>query len=92
MFYWNPWLEAVKFSFEVQSVITMRVLKIAAGGAGSAAESLRMVTEKVEAAVAGQTAGAFALAQGQGIKRAAKRAIAPVKRRVRANHRRLKPK
>jgi hypothetical protein len=92
MIFWNPWLEAVKFGFEVQSVITMRLLKIAAGGAGSTAESLRMVTEKAEAAVAAQTAGAVALAQGKGVKTAAKRAMAPVKRRVRANHRRLKPK
>jgi hypothetical protein len=92
MIYWNPWLEAVKFGFEVQSVITMRLLKIASGEAGSAAECMRMITEKVEAAVAAQNAGAVALAQGKGIKTATKRAIAPVKRRVRANKRRLKPK
>jgi hypothetical protein len=92
MFYWNPWLEAVKFGFEVQSVITLRLVKIAAGGAGSTAESLRMVTEKVEATVIAQTAGALALAQGKSVKAATKSAMAPIKRRVSANRRRLKPK
>ena len=53
MIYWNPWFEAVKFSFEVQSVIAMRLLKIAAGGAGSSA---RMVTEKIKAAADAHTA------------------------------------
>ena len=92
MIYWNPWFEAVKFSFEVQSVIAMRLLKIAAGGAGSSAECTRMVTEKIKAAADAHTAGAIALAQGKSIRTAAKRAMAPVKRRIRANRRRLKGK
>ena len=93
MIYWNPWFEAVKFSFEVQSVIAMRLLKIAAGGAGSSAECTRMVTEKIKAAAAdARTAGAIALAKGKSIRTATKRAMAPVKRRVRANRRRLKGK
>ena len=91
MIYWNPWLEAVKFGFEVQSVIAMRLLKIATGGACSA-ECTRMVTEKIKAAADAHTAGAIALAQGKSIRTAAKRAMAPVKRRVRANRRRLKGK
>ena len=89
MIYWNPWLEAVKFGFEVQSVIAMRLLKIATGGASSA-ECTRMVTEKIKAAADAHTAGA--LARGKSIRTAAKRAMAPVKRRVRANRRRLKGK
>ena len=92
MIYWNPWFEAVKFGFEVQSVIAMRLLKIAAGGAGSSAERTRMVTEKIKAAADAHTAGAIALAQGKSIRTATKRAMAPVKRRVRANRRRLKGK
>jgi hypothetical protein len=51
-----------------------------------------MVTEKVEAAVIAQTAGALALAHGKSVKAATKSAMAPIKRRVRANRRRLKPK
>ena len=78
MIYWNPWFEAVKFSFEVQSVIAMRLLKIAAGGAGSSAECTRMVTEKIKAAADAHTAGAIALAKGKSIRTATKRAMAPV--------------
>jgi hypothetical protein len=31
MFFWKPWLDAMRFGFEVQSVIALRLLKIAAG-------------------------------------------------------------
>jgi hypothetical protein len=89
---WKPWLDAMIFGFEVQSVITLRLLKIAAGGAESGAEGTRMVTEKVKALADAQTAGAVALAQGKSVKVATKRAMSPVKRSVRANHRRLTKK
>jgi hypothetical protein len=121
MLIWNPWLDAVKFSFEVQNVIASRLLKIAAEGAGSSAERTRMVTENIKAvadaqaadavapaqgesiaqtaeAVAlegesiAQAADAVALAQGESINTATKPAMAPIKRRVHANHRRLKKK
>jgi hypothetical protein len=87
--FWKPWLDAMRFGFEVQSVITLRLLKIAAGGAGSDAEGTRMVTEKVKAMADAQTAGAVALAQGKSLRTATKRAMTPIKRSVRANHRRL---
>lgn len=107
MLLWKPWLDAVNFSFEVQSVMALRLLKIAAGGPGSSAEPTRVVTEKVRAvahakaadAVASekvqaeadaQAADAVALAQCKGIKTARKRATAPIKRRVRADHHRPK--
>jgi hypothetical protein len=70
----------------------MRLLKIATGGAGSSAECTKIVTEKIKAAAEAQTAGVIALAQGKSIRAATKRAMAPVKRRVRANRRRLKGK
>jgi hypothetical protein len=88
---WKPWLDAMIFGYEVQSVIALRLLKIATGGAGSDVESTRMVTEKVKALAEAQTAGAVALAQGKSVK-AAKRAMTPIKRSVRANHRRLTKK
>jgi hypothetical protein len=89
---WKPWLDAMIFGYEVQSVIALRFLKIATGGAGSDTESTRMVTEKVKALADAQTAGAVALAQGKSIKAATKRAMTPIKRSVRANHRRLTKK
>jgi hypothetical protein len=48
---------------------------------------MRMVTEKVKALADAQTAGAVALAQGKSVKAATKRAMTPIKRSVRANHR-----
>jgi hypothetical protein len=67
MLIWNPWLDAVKFSFEVQNVIASRLLKIAAEGAGSSAERTRMVTENVKAVADAQADDAVAPAQGEGI-------------------------
>jgi hypothetical protein len=89
---WKPWLDAMIFGFEVQSVIALRLLKIAAGGVESDAERTRMVTEKVKALADAQSAGALALAQGKSMKAATKRAMTPIKRSVRANHRRLTKK
>jgi hypothetical protein len=48
-----------------------------------------MVSEKIAAAAAAQAAAARALVGGKGIETAATVALAPVKRAVRANHRRL---
>jgi hypothetical protein len=118
--YLEPWLDAVKFGFEVQNVMALRLLKIAAEGAGSSIERTRMATENVNAvadaqaaeavapaesiaqtaeAVAlaqgesiAQAADAVALAQGESINTATKPAMAPIKRRVHANRRRLKGK
>jgi hypothetical protein len=85
----NAWMDAVKFNLDVQSVVPMRLMKIAARGARGAAESTRMVREKGEASVAALTAGSLALAKGRSVKAAAKAAMAPVKKRVRANRKRL---
>jgi hypothetical protein len=92
MLFLKPWLDAMRFGFEVQSVIALRLMKIAAGGSESDAEVTRMVTEKVKALAEAQTAGAVALARGKSVKAASKRAMSPIKRRVRANHRRLTKK
>jgi hypothetical protein len=88
----KSWMETVKFNLEVQSVVAMRLMKIAAGGATGAAESTRMVQEKAEASVAALTAGSLALAKGRSVKAATKAAMVamvPVKKRVRANRKRL---
>jgi hypothetical protein len=89
MWVFNGWMDAVKFNLEVQSVIAMRLMKIAAGGATGAAETTRMVQEKAEASVAALTAGSLALAKGKSVKAATKAAMVPVKKRVRANRKRL---
>ena len=85
----KAWIDAAKFNLDVQSVVAMRLMKIATGGATGAAESTRMVQEKAEASAAAVTAGALALAKGRSVKAATKAAMVPVKKRVRANRKRL---
>jgi hypothetical protein len=92
MLFLKTWLDAMRFGFEFQSVIALRLMKIAAGVTESNTDVTRMVTEKVKALADTQTASAVALAQGKSVKVASKRAMTPIKRRVRANHRRLKKK
>src|SRR4029077_3857024 len=89
MLFWKAWMDAAQFGFEAQGVIAMRLMKIAAGGQDGVAECTRMVLEKIDAVTAAHTAGALALAGGKSVEAATKLAMAPVKRRVRANHLRL---
>jgi hypothetical protein len=89
MSFWKLWIEAAEFVLEAQGVIAMRLLKIAGGGSDAAAEWTRMIAEKIEAATDANTAGALALARGRSVESAAKSAMAPIERRVRANHARL---
>jgi hypothetical protein len=89
MLFWKSWIDAAQFSFEAQSVVAMRLMKIATGGQDGAAECTRMLLEKIDAVTAAHTAGALALAGGKSVEAATKLAMAPVKRRVHANHLRL---
>jgi hypothetical protein len=73
---------------DTQRVIAMRLARISGGGAAADGECRRMVSEKFAAAAASQAAAA-ALAGGKGIETATTLALAPVKRAVRANYRRL---
>jgi hypothetical protein len=87
--FWKSWMDAAEFGLDTQGVIGMRLIKIASGGPAGAAEWVAMVTEKFVAAAAAQSAGIIALASGKDMEEAAQLALAPVRRRVRANHRRL---
>ncbi len=90
MFYfWNEWIDAARLSVEAQSVIAMRLMKIAAGGEAAAAECKMMVAEKFAAIAAAHDAATAALFSGKTFQTAATLALVPVSRRVRANHRRL---
>jgi hypothetical protein len=86
---WRNWIEAGRFAADVQTVVALRMMRLASGGPSAASEAQRMLTEKVSAFGAGQLAGGTALATGQSLDVAAKRAAAPIKQRVRANRRRL---
>jgi len=86
---WSDWIDAATMAVESQSVIAMRLLKIAAGGAAADAECEMMVAEKFAAAAAAHSAATTALFSGKSLPEAAARALAPVRLRVRANHERL---
>jgi hypothetical protein len=88
----DPWLglgwSAWSLGVEAASVIGLRAMKIAQGGPAAAAETRRMVAEKVDAGLALQT---LALTGGLGFtpQRAAAKTLTHYRRKVRANHRRL---
>jgi hypothetical protein len=86
---WKLWTDAWQVGFDAQRVIALRLARISAGGAAANAECRRMVSEKVAASAAAQAAAAAALVSGKGLDKAATAALAPLKRAVRANHRRL---
>jgi hypothetical protein len=92
----NPWLslslKAFQLGLEAQSVIALRMLRLAAGGAKAQIEANRMVTEKVAAAAEAQTASAVAAARGSKTHVVAGKALYTYRKRVRANRRRLSRK
>jgi hypothetical protein len=88
----NPWigigLDAWALGLEASAVIGLRAMRLAQGGVAARAEAQRMVSEKLEAALALQ---AQALTGGLGATpaSASKRTIAHYRRKVNANRRRL---
>jgi len=86
---WSSFVQAARFGFDVQSVVALRLMRIAAGGTLASREANRMVMEKAAAALEAQMAAATALAFGGGPKKAAKRAGGVYRRAVTRNRRRL---
>jgi len=89
----DPWLslsiKAWQLGLEAQSVIALRMLRMAAGGARAQAEAGRMVLEKVLAAGEAQAAATVATMRGQKKHVVAGKALNAYGKRVRANRRRL---
>ena len=85
----NAWAETVRFAYEVQNVISMRLLRISQGGPQAAAEAQLMVAEKIEAFADAEAAIAQAFSDGEGIMVAAERGYAPLRQCVGANSSRL---
>ena len=87
----NPWLtlsfRAVQMGIEAQSVVALRMLRFASGGARS--EATRVVAEKVAAAAKAQAVAAAAAVSGRQPHVVAGEALNVYKKRVRANKRRL---
>ena len=80
--------DSMRLGAEVQTVIALRMMKLAAGGPGVDAETRRMVSEKVGAAMElGTKATISAMTGGAPVSPA--HAVAHYRRKVRANTRRL---
>ncbi len=88
----NPWLQlgwqSWALATEASSVIALRTLKLAAGGAAAEAEATRMIAEKSRAALELQ-AMFVAGALGRSAPTVMKRTMGHYRRKVRANRRRL---
>jgi hypothetical protein len=89
----NPWLalafKTMQLGVETQSVIALRMMRLAAGGARGRTEATRMVGEKVGALAEAQTAAAAAILTGRAQKVVAGKVLTAYKKRVGANRRRL---
>jgi len=90
---WNMWarlaMHVAVTGFEAQSVMALRFMRLAAGGARAQSEARRMVTEKVMALGEAQSAATVAAIKGDKGHRVATKVLRVYKRRVRKNRRRL---
>ena len=82
----NPWFSLIFKTMwlgaEAQSVIALRMMRFAAGGATASAEARRMITEKVAAGIEAQAVAASAIASGHKNTVVAGKVLRIVKRRV----------
>jgi hypothetical protein len=89
----KPWLalsfKAFQLCADAQSVIALRMLRLASGGAGASAEMGRMTIEKAAAVTEAQVAATAAAIAGQKDHVVAGKALKVFHKRVRANKRRL---
>lgn len=89
----NPWFSLVvktmQLGLESQSVIALRMMRLAAGGATAQTEAGRMIADKIAAGAEMQAAMASGLLSGQKNAVIAGKGLRVLKRRVRANKRRL---
>jgi hypothetical protein len=85
----NTWLEAVRFSADVQRVMALRMMRLASGGPLAATEARQMISEKVFAFEEARVAIVTALATGSDLYAATAEAYGPYQRCVRANCLRL---
>lgn len=89
----NPWLRlslnAFQLGAEANSVVALRMMKMANGGAGAATEARLMVSEKIQAAIEVQSQLAIGVMTGAAAHIGPAKAVALYRRKVRANRRRL---
>jgi hypothetical protein len=89
----NPWFsltfKTMQLGFEAQNVIALRMLKLAAGGATASTEAHRMIADKIAAGIEAQAIAVSSFASGRPDAVTAGKVLRVMKRRVRANKRRL---
>src|SRR5215510_12936223 len=81
--------DLARLGFEAWMVIGLRTAKLALGGPAATLEAQRMVAEKAAAILEGQLAIGSALVAGSSQAAIGRKAIAPYRRRVKENRRRL---
>ncbi len=89
----NPWLalgfQAARLTFEAQTVIMLRMMRVAGGGEGGAREMREMVPDKLEALAEAGAAMASASMAGDNFPEVANRVMKVYEKRVGRNRRRL---
>ena len=85
----NPWLalsfKVFQLGIEAQSLVALRMMRLASGGAGTQAEMGRMMVEKAAAVTEAQFAAATAAVAGSKDHVIAGKALKGFRKRVRAN-------
>jgi hypothetical protein len=79
----------MQLGIEAQTVVALRMMRLAVGGAYAQDEAQRMVTEKIDALAEAQTAALTAMMNGDKDHVIAAKTLGAFKKRVRANRRRL---
>jgi len=89
----NPWLDVtfktIQLAIDAQSVMMLRMMRLAAGGARAQSEAHRMVLEKIAAFAEAQTAAASAILDGHDDHVVVTKTLGAFDKHVRANKRRL---
>jgi hypothetical protein len=89
---WKSWLvlssQAAWLTWEAQTLVALRLMRLAQGGALAQTEAQRMVTEKVAAMTEAQGIVAAAI-MGSGSHRVARKVLGVYRKRVRGNRRRF---
>jgi hypothetical protein len=89
----NPWFaltfKTIQLGLDAQSVIALRMMRLASGGATAEAEMSRMVIDKAEAIAEAQGAATAAVMAGSKDYVVAGKTLDVFRKRVRANKRRL---
>ena len=89
----NSWLsltfKTIQLAFEAQSVIVLRLMRFAAGGDRAQTEAHRMVADKIMAGIEVQAVTASSVVSDHKNAVVAGKVLGVLKKRVRANKRRL---